>query len=148
MRDEPQADGLQAYGLAARLSIGLAGFLFGATIAALFLVDVQLRYNAALDAAEKDTLNYAEMLAEHTAPTYRSATRGQWLSAVSRRLNNPDGSFAGIVPAPIDQSYFNKFYRTVDLGASGSILLLHREGPILAREPMVAGAIGKSLSDS
>ena len=58
MRDEPQA-----YGLGARLSIGLAGFLFGATIAALFLADIQMRYNAAIETAEKDTLNYAEKLA-------------------------------------------------------------------------------------
>jgi diguanylate cyclase (GGDEF)-like protein len=234
MRDEPQA-----YGLAARLSVGLAGFVFGATIAALFLVDIQVRYNAAIEAAEKDTLNYAEILAEQTAltfgiidrtlletetirqnslqgmyrqpdavhwalrhvaqtspamiavgwtdaqgnllahsydgkpprsnvadmahftvqrdhadvgfyiaPPYRSAATGQWLTAVSRRLNNPDGSFAGIVTAPIDQTYFHTFYRSVDLGKAGSILLLHREGPILVREPMVPGAIGKSLSDT
>ena len=234
MSDEPQP-----YGLGARLSLGLAGFLIGLTIAVLFLVDVQVRYTAAVEAAEKDTLNYADILAEHTAltfatidrtlheaelirqtslqgldqqpdaahwalrhlaqtspgmvavgwtdaqgnllahsydgkpprtnvadmahftvqrdrndvgfyiaPPYRSAAKGQWLSAVSRRLDNPDGGFAGIVTAPIDQSYFNSFYRSVDLGKAGSILLLHREGPILVREPMVEGAVGKSLGDS
>ncbi len=234
MHQEPQA-----YGLGARLSIGLAGFLFGTIIAALFLLDLQLRYDAAIEAAQKDTQNYAELLAEHTAltfgnidralreaeiirqnslhgtytqpdavhwalrhvaqaspamiaigwtdakgnlqahsyehapprtsiadmahflaqrdhpdaglyiaPPYPSAADGRWLSAVSRRLNNPDGSFAGVVTAQIDQSYFNDFYRTVDLGSAGSILLLHREGPILAREPAVADMIGKSLADS
>jgi len=233
MREEPQA-----YGLGARLSIGLAGFLFGTIIAALFLLDLQLRYDAAIETAKKDTQNYAEMLAQHTAlifgnidralreaetirqnslhgaytqpdaahralrhvaqaspaiiaigwtdsqgnlqaysddqplprtsiadmaqfivqrdrpdagfyiaPPYRSDADGRWLSAVSRRLNNPDGSFAGVVTAPIDQSYFNDFYRTVDLGSAGSILLLHREGPILAREPAVGDMIGKSLGD-
>jgi PAS domain-containing protein len=84
----------------------------------------------------------------YISPPYRSTATGQWLSAVSRRLDNPDGSFAGIVTAPIDQSYFNSFYRSVDLGRAGSILLLHREGPILVREPMVEGAIGKSLGDT
>jgi diguanylate cyclase (GGDEF)-like protein len=234
MRDEPQP-----YGLGARLSLGLAGFLIGLTIAVLFLVDVQVRYTAAIEAAEKDTLNYADILAEHTAltfgtidralheaegirqnslqglypepdavhwalrhvaqtspamiaigwtdaqgvllahsyegkppranvsdmahfiahrdhpdtglyiaPPYRSAATGQWLSAVSRRINNPDGSFGGIVTAAIDQTYFHKFYGSVDLGSAGSILLLHREGPIMVREPMVEGAIGKSLGDS
>ena len=55
--------------------------------------------------------------------------------AASRRLNNADGSFAGIVTAPIDQSYFTKLYRSIDLGKHGSVLLLHREGQMLAREP-------------
>lgn len=79
------------------------------------------------------------------SPPYRSAVSDRWFSAASRRLSNPDGSFAGIVTAPLDQAYFIKLYRTIDLGKGGSVVLMHREGLILAREPE-SDAIGKSLA--
>ena len=82
------------------------------------------------------------------SPPYRSAAGDRWFTAASRRLNNPDGSFAGIVTAPLDQSYFTKLYRSIDLGHGGSILLLHREGRILAREPERKEAVGKSFADA
>ncbi len=82
------------------------------------------------------------------APPYRSASGDKWFTAASRRLSAADGSFAGIVTAPIDQSYFTKLYRSIDLGKGGSIVLLHREGRLLAREPERADAPGTSFSDS
>ncbi|KJC61313.1 diguanylate cyclase [Bradyrhizobium sp. LTSPM299] len=81
------------------------------------------------------------------SPPYRSAVGDKWFSAASRRLSNPDGSFAGIVTAPLDQSYFARIYRSIDLGKNGSVVLLHREGRILAREPERRDAIGKSFAD-
>ena len=81
------------------------------------------------------------------SPPFRSALSGKWLTAASRRLNNPDGSFAGVVAAPIDQSCFAKIYRSIDLGSGGSVMLLHREGRVLTREPEVPDAQGKSLAD-
>ena len=81
------------------------------------------------------------------SPPYRSAAGDKWFTAASRRLNNPDGSFAGIVTAPLDQSYFLKLYRSIDLGKGGSVSLLHREGRLLAREPESKDSIGKSFAD-
>ena len=81
------------------------------------------------------------------SPPYRSAIGSKWYSAASRRLSNPDGSFAGVVTAPLDQSYFTKIYRSIDLGGNGSVVLMHRGGRILAREPERYEAIGKSFAD-
>lgn len=81
------------------------------------------------------------------APPYHSVIGDKWFTAASRRLSNPDGSFAGIVSAPLDQSYFTKLYRSIDLGKGGSISLLHREGRLLAREPEQKDAVGKSFAD-
>ena len=92
------------------------------------------------DAADDDRL--------FISPPYRSAVSDKWYSAASRRLSNPDGSFAGIVSAPIDQSYFAKIYRSIDLGKNGSVLLLHREGRIMVRQPERREAIGKSFADA
>jgi len=81
------------------------------------------------------------------APPYRSAVSDKWLTAASRRINNPDGSFAGVITAPINQAYFSKIYQSIDLGKDGSIILMHREGRILAREPELKAALGKSFAD-
>ena len=62
------------------------------------------------------------------SPPYRSAASDKWFTAASRRLSNADGSFAGVVTAPIDQSYFLKIFGSIDLGKGGTVLLLHREG--------------------
>jgi diguanylate cyclase (GGDEF)-like protein len=82
------------------------------------------------------------------SPPYRSAASDKWFTAASRRLSNADGSFAGVVSAPIDQSYFLKIFGSIDLGKGGTVLLLHREGTILAREPENHDALGKSFADS
>ena len=81
------------------------------------------------------------------APPYRSVAGDRWFTAASRRLSNADGSFAGIVTAPLDQSYFTKLYRSVDLGKGGSILLMHRNGQLLAREPEAKDTLGTSLAN-
>jgi diguanylate cyclase (GGDEF)-like protein len=80
------------------------------------------------------------------APPFRSAATGNWITAASRRLNNPDGSFAGVLTAAIDPSYFASTYRSIRLDNGGAAVLIHRDGPILAREPPAADAIGKNFS--
>ncbi|HEV3186204.1 MAG TPA: EAL domain-containing protein [Xanthobacteraceae bacterium] len=82
------------------------------------------------------------------APPFRSIVTGNWITAAARRLEHPDGSFAGIVAATLDGSYFTGTYRSIGLDNGGAALLLHRDGEILAREPPVEGAIGRNISNS
>ncbi len=82
----------------------------------------------------------------YVAPPYRSLAQDKWITAAARRLSNPDGSFAGIVSAPLDQSYFIKLYRSIDLGGGGTILLVHRNGQLLARQPELPDTLGSSLA--
>ena len=56
---------------------------------------------------------------------------------VSRRLSNPDGSFAGIAGAVLDQSYFSSIYRAINLGRDGAVMVINRNGTALVREPPV-----------
>ncbi len=81
------------------------------------------------------------------APPYRSRVGDRWITAASRRLSDPDGGFAGIVSAPLDQSYFTRLYRSIDLGKGGAILLVHRDGQLLAREPALPERVGTSLAN-
>jgi signal transduction histidine kinase/HPt (histidine-containing phosphotransfer) domain-containing protein/FixJ family two-component response regulator len=73
------------------------------------------------------------------SPPYRTQGTQQWLGAVSHRLSNPDGSFAGVVSAPIDFTYFAGIYKSIKLGPQGTVVLFHRNGAVLAREPSLAG---------
>ncbi len=82
----------------------------------------------------------------YMSPPFRSAASNRWLTAASLRLSNDDGTFAGIVTTPLDQSYFAKLYRSIDLGNKGSILLLHRDGLLLARQPALESAMGRSFA--
>lgn len=67
---------------------------------------------------------------------FRSVTRsGQMLIPLGRRLEDRDGRFQGIVVATMRPQQLREFYRSIDVGAGGSIRILHSEGKILFREP-------------
>jgi PAS domain S-box-containing protein len=71
----------------------------------------------------------------YVSPAFRAAGRDRWFIAVSRRLANPDGSFAGVVAAVLDQSYFLSLYRSLDVGPRGAVIMLKRDDGVLARQP-------------
>ncbi|HEX3862182.1 MAG TPA: ATP-binding protein [Stellaceae bacterium] len=56
-----------------------------------------------------------------------------WLMPLSRRLNTPDGNFAGVLIVSLDPSYLARFYETVDLGPGGTVMLVGRDGIVRAR---------------
>ena len=55
-------------------------------------------------------------------------TQGQitrlWQVNLVRRLDNPDGTFAGVIAASYDTNSFTRFYREVDLGTHGLIAVV------------------------
>src|SRR6516225_6336579 len=56
----------------------------------------------------------------------------KWSIQLSRRLNGPDGSFAGVVVFSLDPSYLTQLYRDVNVGESGFILLAGLDGTVRA----------------
>ena len=81
----------------------------------------------------------------YIAPPFSSAATGRWISAISLRLSNEDGSFAGVVTAPIDQSYFTGIHRLLELGEHGAVTIVHKDGLVLTRVPAAPEIEGKSL---
>jgi PAS domain S-box-containing protein len=79
-------------------------------------------------------------------PPIRSVVTGEWILTVSRRFDNADGSFGGIVAAAIDLSYFLDLYATYDLGHDGAIWLATTDGILLARYPAVRQFAGEDIS--
>ena len=54
---------------------------------------------------------------------------------MSRRLDNSDGSFAGVVNASVRPEYMQHFYQTVQIGEHGSVTLWTDTGRVLVRHP-------------
>ncbi|MDE1181519.1 sensor domain-containing diguanylate cyclase [Paraburkholderia sp.] len=65
--------------------------------------------------------------------------------ALSRRLSNPDGSFAGVVVGMLRVSYFERLFAGMNLGASGSMALLLTDGTLIMRRPFDPKLIGMNL---
>ncbi|MDP1908897.1 MAG: PAS domain S-box protein, partial [Hyphomicrobium sp.] len=83
----------------------------------------------------------------HIGAPIRSRTRdGIWFISVSRRVNNADGSFAGVVVAAVEPQYLQRFFGSIKVGAAGSVTLFRRDGVLLARAPQVEGVLGRSFS--
>jgi PAS domain S-box-containing protein len=72
----------------------------------------------------------------------------QWSILATRRLNKRDGSFAGIVSAAIDPSYFSNFYRDVDLGRQGIVALVGLDGIVRARLAQDRAELGQDIAQA
>ena len=84
----------------------------------------------------------------HIGEPVRSKSTGDWIIPVSRRINHPDGSFAGVVLATVKMQYFNQYYANFDIGKSGAILLTLADATVLVRRPYTESVIGKNLHES
>ncbi|MBW9336176.1 GGDEF domain-containing protein [Herbaspirillum sp. RU 5E] len=78
----------------------------------------------------------------------RSKSTGHWVLTMSRRLNKPDGAFAGVVLATLDIQFFERFYHKFDIGQKGAILFGSNDATVLYRRPLLADSMGKSLAQS
>ncbi|WP_196805420.1 PAS domain S-box protein [Methylobacterium sp. 77] len=71
--------------------------------------------------------------------TMKGRFTGADLIQTARRLNHPDGRFAGVIVTSIDPAYLAGQFKAFDLGAKGSIALIGKDGFIRARSPQVVG---------
>ncbi|MDE1931355.1 MAG: hypothetical protein KGI43_07325, partial [Alphaproteobacteria bacterium] len=63
-----------------------------------------------------------------------------------RRLEAPDGSFAGIISGAIPLDYFTNLYRDIYLGPGTAVSLFDRDGLMLVRYPPLP-AVGTNVAD-
>jgi diguanylate cyclase (GGDEF)-like protein/PAS domain S-box-containing protein len=84
----------------------------------------------------------------HIGPPVRSRVSGEWILTISRRIEHPDGSFAGVALATIPLSYFQKFYARFDLGEHGLIALFRDDGTLLTSVPFIEAGVGANFSSS
>jgi diguanylate cyclase (GGDEF)-like protein len=76
----------------------------------------------------------------------RSKSTGLWIIPISRRLEHPDGSFAGVALATLRLDSFERVYNSLNLGQSGTIFFALDSGTLIYRRPFQENLIGKDLS--
>jgi diguanylate cyclase (GGDEF)-like protein len=124
----------------------------------LFLYDAHGRWRlnslaepspAALNNADREYFIYHRThtdKAAHVGSPVRSRSSGVWIIPVSRRLDNPDGSFAGVALATIKLDYFRSFYESFAIGRKGTIFMASDGGRFLVRLPFSEKEIGTDIS--
>jgi PAS domain S-box-containing protein len=66
---------------------------------------------------------------------------------LSHRLEDDNGSFAGVVTAIVDLEDLQKFYAAVDLGKGSATYLLGDGGALIARSPAMPDAFGRKFPE-
>lgn len=82
----------------------------------------------------------------HIGKPIRSRSTGVWIVPISRRLEQADGSFAGVALATMRVDFFEKAYSKLDVGDSGTILFTLDSGTLYYRRPFVESIIGLDIS--
>ncbi len=78
----------------------------------------------------------------------QSQTNGRWFLPISQRINNPDGSLAGVMIATIDMDHFSHFIETFGVNEDNAFALLRKDGAILLRLPIDLKAMGANIADT
>jgi signal transduction histidine kinase len=79
---------------------------------------------------------------------FRDAASGDWLIALARRLDGPDGGFAGVVVGALRLDYLRRLFESVALDADASITLFRADRTIMARMPFDEQGIGRRLTEA
>ena len=82
----------------------------------------------------------------HIGRSIKSRSSGEWIMTVSRRINHPDGRFAGVALATIYLSHFLELYDSIDMGRNGVINLIADDASIVVRRPFNEAEIGTSVA--
>ncbi|WP_158810547.1 sensor domain-containing diguanylate cyclase [Beijerinckia sp. L45] len=72
----------------------------------------------------------------------------EWSIGLSRRVNNADGSFAGVVVGTVRLSYILSLFRDVRLPPDSSVTLFDRRGNVIVRSPFDAAVIGQEAGSA
>ncbi|MBN3744402.1 GGDEF domain-containing protein [Burkholderia sp. Se-20373] len=83
----------------------------------------------------------------YVSDPFESRLRGGTPSiALTRRISNPDGSFAGIALIAINLEYFHKLFAGIALGPHGSISLIGTDGIMVMRQPYDTKTVGRDIN--
>jgi len=82
----------------------------------------------------------------HISEPFVSTVANVWSLGFSRRLRKPDGSFGGIVLAPLNLSTIEKFFGVIDVGKESSVTLWDDAASrVLARQPINPELFGRAF---
>ena len=76
------------------------------------------------------------------------AAEGRWIINLSRRIENTDGSFAGVAGTNMSVAYLDEVYDDLLLGAGSTVALLNLEGRVLMKSPFAVSALGTQMAET
>ena len=76
-----------------------------------------------------------------------SRTLGVWVITLSRRIDTPDGKFAGVVNVILPLDSIAAFYASLDMGPHGAVLMRDSEMRLIARFPALDANMGVAMRD-
>ncbi|MHC5348614.1 sensor domain-containing diguanylate cyclase [Metapseudomonas furukawaii] len=84
----------------------------------------------------------------HIGPPIRSRSTGDWVITVSRRFEDREGHFAGVIVVTLGIENFLRLFGKIDVGREGAISLVSTSGKLLARYPYREEDVGRDFSTS
>ena len=104
-----------------------------------------------VDLADRDYLKAhreSDALAVYLSAPVKNRGNGHWTFYLARKIRAVDGRLAGIALVGIECEYFQRFYESIDSAREGvTVLLLRRDGLLLARQPPIEAFVGKSFAE-
>ncbi|MFL6626644.1 MAG: ATP-binding protein [Vitreoscilla sp.] len=88
-----------------------------------------------------------DTLALFVSSPVKNRGTGHWTFYLARKLRGSDGHTIGLAIVGIECEYFQHFYESIDSAREGvTVLLLRRDGVLLARQPLVDEFVGRSFA--
>lgn len=81
-------------------------------------------------------------------PPIQSRSNQEWVVTISRRFNDANGAFAGVVAVTLGVENFLRLFGKIDLGQEGAIGLSYTDGTLLVRYPFREQDMGRNFSNS
>ncbi|MDH6590163.1 diguanylate cyclase (GGDEF)-like protein [Variovorax sp. TBS-050B] len=127
-------------------------------IKGLFIYDAEGRWlvhSEAYAAGNRNNSDRAYFIQHRDSPSTRtlisapivSRSSGEWVIPVSRRINDPDGNFAGVVLVTLSVRHLLDLLERFQIGEQGAIALF-RSDQLLVRRPFKEADLGKRTPGS
>lgn len=78
----------------------------------------------------------------------RSRSTGEWIVPVSKRIDDADGRFAGVLLATVRVEHILKLLNGFDIGENGAISLNLADGTIVLRRPYAVEDLGRVIPNN
>ena len=110
----------------------------------MLLQDSDLYPAASADFSDREFFNWHRSHAGRLYLGKPSIKRnnGEWFLVASRRLDDAEGRFAGVIGVSFEPDAFRAVAGDIDVGRDGAIGLLHEDGELIASSPQAPSWLG------